>query len=46
MVLCPCNPCDPDLFQYAFLLTSSVLFAGGVINFFGLVSTPNEIGWY
>lgn len=31
-------------FQYAFLLTSSVLFAGGVINFFGLVSTPKEIG--
>ncbi|XP_078340053.1 sugar phosphate exchanger 3-like isoform X2 [Crassostrea virginica] len=31
-------------YDYAFLLTSSVLFAGGVINFFGLVSTPNEIG--
>lgn len=31
-------------YDYAFLLTSSVLFAGGVINFFGLVSTPKEIG--
>lgn len=31
-------------YDYAFLLTSSVLFAGGVINFFGLVSTLKEIG--
>ncbi|XP_062568621.1 sugar phosphate exchanger 3-like isoform X3 [Saccostrea cucullata] len=31
-------------YDYAFLVTSSVLFAGGVVNFFGLVSTPKEVG--
>ncbi|KAK3103461.1 hypothetical protein FSP39_019433 [Pinctada imbricata] len=31
-------------YQYAFLLTSSALFAGGVINFFGLLSSPKEVG--
>ncbi|XP_067684615.1 sugar phosphate exchanger 3-like isoform X2 [Haliotis asinina] len=31
-------------YQYAFLFTSSMLFAGGVINFFGLVTSPRELG--
>ncbi|KAJ8302338.1 hypothetical protein KUTeg_021325 [Tegillarca granosa] len=31
-------------YQYAFLFTSSAVFAGGIINFFGLVPTPKEIG--
>ncbi|XP_048739694.2 sugar phosphate exchanger 3-like isoform X2 [Ostrea edulis] len=31
-------------YDYAFLVTSSVLFAGGIVNFFGLVSTPKDIG--
>ncbi|XP_061187885.1 sugar phosphate exchanger 3-like isoform X2 [Saccostrea echinata] len=31
-------------YDYAFLVTSSILFAGGVVNFFGLVSTPKEVG--
>ena len=31
-------------FQYAFLITSAVLFAGGVVVFFALVPSPKEIG--
>ena len=31
-------------YEYAFLLTSSVLFAGGIVVFFGLVPTPREVG--
>ncbi|XP_046546233.1 sugar phosphate exchanger 3-like isoform X2 [Haliotis rubra] len=31
-------------YQYAFLFTSAMLFAGGVINFFGLVTSPRELG--
>ncbi|ESO89870.1 hypothetical protein LOTGIDRAFT_234009 [Lottia gigantea] len=31
-------------FDYAFLLTCSVLFGGGIVIFFGLVSTPSEVG--
>lgn len=30
--------------KYAFLFTSSVLFAGGIIVFFGLIPSPNDIG--
>ena len=35
---------DIYVFQFAFLVTSTVLFAGGIVNFFGLVSTPKELG--
>ncbi|XP_041349575.1 sugar phosphate exchanger 3-like [Gigantopelta aegis] len=31
-------------YDYAFLFTASVLFAGGIINMFGLVTTPHEVG--
>ncbi|KAL5014851.1 hypothetical protein ScPMuIL_009121 [Solemya velum] len=31
-------------YDYAFLLTSCTLFAGGLINFFGLVTTPRDLG--
>ncbi|XP_060562430.1 sugar phosphate exchanger 3-like [Ruditapes philippinarum] len=31
-------------YDYAFLVTSTVLFAGGIINFFGLINSPTEIG--
>ncbi|XP_013913641.1 PREDICTED: sugar phosphate exchanger 3 [Thamnophis sirtalis] len=31
-------------YEYAFLVTSSVQFAGGVIVFFGLVISPKEVG--
>ncbi|KAG2460024.1 SPX3 protein, partial [Polypterus senegalus] len=31
-------------YEYAFLVTSSVQFAGGVVVFFGLLSTPKEVG--
>uniref|UniRef100_W5NKF5 Sugar phosphate exchanger 3 n=1 Tax=Lepisosteus oculatus TaxID=7918 RepID=W5NKF5_LEPOC len=31
-------------YEYAFLVTSSVQFAGGVIVFFGLLTSPKEIG--
>lgn len=31
-------------YQYSFLITSSVLFAAGIILFFGLVVSPTEIG--
>ncbi|XP_048257345.1 sugar phosphate exchanger 3-like isoform X1 [Haliotis rufescens] len=31
-------------YQYAFLFTSAMLFAGGIINFFGLVTSPRELG--
>ena len=31
-------------FQFAFLVTSTVLFAGGIVVFFGLVSSPKELG--
>lgn len=31
-------------FQYAFLVTSVVQFAGGVVVFFGLLTSPKEIG--
>lgn len=30
--------------QYAFLVTASVQFAGGVIVFFGLLTSPKEVG--
>lgn len=30
--------------QYAFLVTSVVQFAGGVVVFFGLLSSPKEVG--
>ncbi len=32
------------LFQYAFLVTSVVQFAGGIVVFFGLLTSPKEIG--
>ena len=32
------------LLQYAFLVTASVQFAGGIIIFFGLLVSPEEIG--
>lgn len=31
-------------YDYAFLVSSTVLFAGGITIFFGLVSTPKELG--
>nr|KAG5710320.1 hypothetical protein BaRGS_009036 [Batillaria attramentaria] len=31
-------------YEYAFLLTSCILFGGGIVVFFGLVPTPREIG--
>ncbi|XP_040294790.1 sugar phosphate exchanger 3 [Bufo bufo] len=31
-------------YEYAFLVTASVQFAGGLIIFFGLVTTPKELG--
>ncbi|XP_052781449.1 sugar phosphate exchanger 3-like [Mya arenaria] len=31
-------------YEYAFLVTSTVLFAGGIINFFALVNSPEELG--
>ncbi|XP_063073592.1 sugar phosphate exchanger 3 [Engraulis encrasicolus] len=31
-------------YEYAFLLTSSVQFAGGVVVFFGLLTSPKEVG--
>ncbi|KAM9772602.1 sugar phosphate exchanger 3 isoform X2 [Syngnathus typhle] len=31
-------------YEYAFLVTSVVQFAGGVVLFFGLLTSPNEIG--
>ena len=31
-------------YEYAFLLTSAVLFASGIVVFFGLVPTPHEVG--
>lgn len=31
-------------YQYSFLITSSVLFAAGIILFFGIVVSPTEIG--
>lgn len=31
-------------FQYAFLVTSVVQFAGGVVVFFGLLTSPKEVG--
>lgn len=30
--------------QYAFLVTASVQFAGGVVVFFGLLTSPKEVG--
>lgn len=30
--------------QYAFLVTSVVQFAGGVVVFFGLLTSPKEVG--
>lgn len=30
--------------QYAFLVTSVIQFAGGVVVFFGLLTSPKEIG--
>jgi len=32
------------MFQYAFLVTSVVQFAGGVVVFFALLTSPKEIG--
>ncbi|KAJ8262039.1 hypothetical protein GJAV_G00161390 [Gymnothorax javanicus] len=31
-------------YEYAFLLTSAVQFAGGVVVFFGLLTSPKEVG--
>ncbi|KAK7100432.1 hypothetical protein V1264_023392 [Littorina saxatilis] len=31
-------------YEYSFLLTSSVLFAGGLVVLFGMVSSPREVG--
>ncbi|XP_077450469.1 sugar phosphate exchanger 3 isoform X2 [Stigmatopora argus] len=31
-------------YEYAFLVTSMVQFAGGVVLFFGLLTSPNEVG--
>ncbi|XP_018585562.1 sugar phosphate exchanger 3 [Scleropages formosus] len=31
-------------YEYAFLVTSAVQFAGGVVVFFGLLSSPKEVG--
>ncbi len=31
-------------YQFSFLITSSVLFAAGIVLFFGIVSAPHEIG--
>ncbi|XP_045165659.2 sugar phosphate exchanger 3-like isoform X2 [Mercenaria mercenaria] len=31
-------------YDFAFLVTSTVLFAGGIINFFGLLNSPTELG--
>lgn len=33
-----------SLLQYAFLVTAAVQFAGGIIIFFGLLVSPEEIG--
>lgn len=30
--------------QYAFLVTSVVQFAGGIVVFFGLLTSPKEVG--
>lgn len=32
--------------QYAFLVTSVVQFAGGIVVFFGLLTSPKEVGKY
>ena len=32
------------MLQYAFLVTSVVQFAGGVVVFFGLLASPKEVG--
>ncbi|XP_013392558.1 sugar phosphate exchanger 3 [Lingula anatina] len=34
----------PFGYEYPFLVTSAVLFAGGVVVFFGLIPSPREIG--
>lgn len=34
----------PSLLQYAFLVTAAVQFAGGIVIFFGLLVSPEEIG--
>ncbi|XP_035674982.1 sugar phosphate exchanger 3-like [Branchiostoma floridae] len=31
-------------YEYAFLVTSTILFAGGIVNFFALVPSPKEVG--
>ncbi|KAK7492866.1 hypothetical protein BaRGS_00015813 [Batillaria attramentaria] len=31
-------------YEYAFMLTSAVLFAGGLFNYFGLVPSPRDVG--
>uniref|UniRef100_A0A4W3H5U6 Sugar phosphate exchanger 3 n=1 Tax=Callorhinchus milii TaxID=7868 RepID=A0A4W3H5U6_CALMI len=33
-------------YEYAFLVTNALLFAGGVVVFFGLLSSPKEVGKY
>lgn len=34
----------PSSLQYAFLVTAAVQFAGGIVIFFGLLVSPEEIG--
>lgn len=36
--------CVCVFYQYAFLVTSVVQFAGGVVVFFGLLTSPKEVG--
>lgn len=31
-------------YDFAFLLTSTVLFAGGILNFFAIIDSPNQVG--
>ncbi|KAG1662366.1 Sugar phosphate exchanger 3 [Nymphon striatum] len=31
-------------FEYAFFITSTMLFAGGIVIYFGLLTTPKEVG--
>jgi hypothetical protein len=39
-----CVRATSPLLQYAFLVTASVQFAGGIVIFFGLLVSPEEIG--
>jgi hypothetical protein len=38
--------CYAVFLQYAFLVTSVLQFAGGVVVFFGLLTSPKEVGEY